>query len=165
MDGGTQACDSAVAYKRQLECVLQVMDTSGDSLKHAWPVVIGIINDAMTTQRPTPNATTVKNAFDCIKLIVNDFVEIVPIQCYPLLMSTISRFGEKDVDVNICLTAIGLLWNVSDYLSRHKAKVHQDLATLPTVSETGVGDGPTPPSFSLLFLFIFLSCLPFFTFG
>ena len=122
------SCNTAVAYKRQLECVLQVMDTSGDSLKHAWPVVIGIINDAMTTMQPMPNATTIRIAFDSIRMVVTDFLPTVPLTCYPLLMDTISRFGQQNVDVNICLSAIGLLWNVSDFLSRHGAKMQNDLS-------------------------------------
>jgi hypothetical protein len=127
------------------------MDTSGDSLKHAWPVVIGIINDAMTAANPLPNATTIRIAFDSIRMVVTDFLPTVPLPCYPLLMDTIARFGQQNVDVNICLSAIGLLWNVSDFLSRHIPKIQTDLAVL---SETE-GDSATDINESSLWMGLF----------
>eukprot|EP00040_Diaphanoeca_grandis_P018250 m.95863 g.95863 ORF g.95863 m.95863 type:complete len:1511 (+) comp26850_c1_seq1:214-4746(+) len=116
------SCESVVAQKRQLECVLQVMDSCGDSLKHAWPVVIGIINDALATTRPEPSQTSMQIAFDSIRMVVTDFLPTIPVSSYPLLLTTISNFGKQNVDVNICLTAIALLWNLSDDVARHKTR-------------------------------------------
>lgn len=125
------SCDSAVAQKRQLDCVYHVLDSCGDSLQHAWPVVIGIINDGLTSiaaATSAPNAAkTAKIACDSIKMVVTDFLPAIPPSCYPLLMGTIANFGKQNVDVNICLTAIGLLWNVSDHMSRQKIEIQSGL--------------------------------------
>jgi hypothetical protein len=125
------SCESSAAQKRQLECVYHVLDSCGDSLQHAWPVVIGIINDALMSiaaSTTAPNAARIAGiACESIKMVVTDFLPAIPPSCYPLLMGTISNFGKQNVDVNICLTAIGLLWNVSDYISRHKSAIQTGL--------------------------------------
>ena len=103
----------------------------------------GIINDALSSidKTTTPNAARIAGiACESIKMVVTDFLPAIPPSCYPLLMSTIANFGKQNVDVNICLTAIGLLWNVSDYISRHKMEIAsglerdiaEDDATVPT---------------------------------
>lgn len=132
------SCESQIAQKRQLECVLQVLDSCGDSLKHAWPVVIGIIDDALTSTKPTLNANSIRTAFESIRMVVNDFLPTVPLTSFPTLMKTISNFCNQNVDVNICLTAIGLLWNMSDYISRNHTEISATLAAAPSpVVDTG----------------------------
>lgn len=146
------SCESAVAQKRQLECVLQVMDSCGDSLKHAWPVVIGIINDALSTTRPMPNTTSTRIAFDSIRMVVTDFLPTIPLSCYPLLLGTISNFGKQNVDVNICLSAIGLLWNVSDFVSRHKTQIQEDAEKSAAESPS---EHPTETSAASIWMVLF----------
>ncbi|EDQ89355.1 uncharacterized protein MONBRDRAFT_32420 [Monosiga brevicollis MX1] len=60
--------------RRQLECVKKVLDSCGQSLSHAWPVVIGIINDVMATTNANSDATTpvaVNVALTAVELLWN----------------------------------------------------------------------------------------------
>jgi hypothetical protein len=155
------SCDHASAQKRQLECVYQVLDSCGDSLRHAWPVVIGIINDALSSidKTTTPNAARIAGiACESIKMVVTDFLPAIPPSCYPLLMSTIANFGKQNVDVNICLTAIGLLWNVSDYISRHKMEIASGLERDSAEDDTTV---PTEVQSSDLWMVLYVLPLPY----
>lgn len=155
----------AQAQKRQLECVLQVLDSSGDSLRHAWPVVIGIIGDTLRLgggtggpSHPTVTANLIRIAFDSIKMVVTDFLPAIPLSVYPLLLDTIANFGTQNVDVNICLTAIGLLWNVSDYVSRHMAQMHTVPDDVVTSSLPTTRCGISPNVFMQCFCNTCLQC-------
>jgi hypothetical protein len=59
-------------------------------------------------------------AFRCLKLIVDDFLEqLPPMSDSPdaprrALLDCCSSFGSSRHDVNISLTAIGLLWSIAD---------------------------------------------------
>jgi hypothetical protein len=112
-------CANADAHRRQLECVHQVLDSSGEALAYAWPVVIGIINDALTITSPPPDANIVRMAFACMQMVIADFLPSVPIRCLPLLLDSLGNFGRQRCAINVSLTAVGLLWSVSDFISKH----------------------------------------------
>ena len=56
--------------------------------------------------------------FNSIQLIVNDFIDSIPLDRIPLLISTIGQYCVQRHDTNISFTSIGLLWRVSDYIAR-----------------------------------------------
>ncbi|CAM9691580.1 unnamed protein product, partial [Discosporangium mesarthrocarpum] len=53
-------------------------------------------------------------AFKCLKLLVDDFLERVPCAQVPLLVGCAGAFGAQTENVNLSLTAIGMLWTVCD---------------------------------------------------
>ncbi|KAJ1980996.1 Endocytosis and vacuole integrity protein [Dimargaris verticillata] len=64
----------------------------------------------------------VRHAFGCLQLICTDFLAILPTQCLARCIHLLGCFGRQRNDVNVALTAIGLFWNISDYLqARHTA--------------------------------------------
>jgi hypothetical protein len=89
-------------------------------LAHAWPVVIGIINDVMAQPMSAADPTTVRLAFECLQMIITDFQHTVPSRCFPLLLSSLGLFGRQTAAVNVALTAVESLWNVADYLQQNK---------------------------------------------
>ena len=56
--------------------------------------------------------------FNSVQLIVNDFIDSIPLERIPLLISTIAQYSQQRQDANISFTSIGLLWRVSDYIAR-----------------------------------------------
>jgi hypothetical protein len=64
-------------------------------------------------------ATSCMLAFRCLKLVVDDFLDQIPMSYAPMtpraaLLDACSSFGSSRHDVNISLTAIGLLWSIAD---------------------------------------------------
>lgn len=57
----------------------------------------------------------VRNAFQCLQLVFADFLPTIPYRCYPQCVETAAKFGAQKAELNVSLTAIGLLWNLSDY--------------------------------------------------
>ena len=59
--------------------------------------------------------TLVRSAFQCLQLVFTDFLPTIPYRCYPICVDTATKFGSQKAELNVSLTAIGLLWNLSDY--------------------------------------------------
>ncbi|CAN0471087.1 unnamed protein product, partial [Ectocarpus sp. 8 AP-2014] len=53
-------------------------------------------------------------AFKCLQLVVDDFLERLPREQVPRLVTCAGAFGAQTESVNLSLTAIGMLWTVCD---------------------------------------------------
>uniref|UniRef100_A0A8C9ST09 Protein MON2 homolog n=1 Tax=Scleropages formosus TaxID=113540 RepID=A0A8C9ST09_SCLFO len=96
--------------QKQLESVLQILQSQGDSLGPGWPLVLGVIGAIRNDQgnkRCTEDGTTM-----CLQLIVVDVA---------------GSFGLQNQELNISLTSIGLLWNISDYFFQRAEAIEQEL--------------------------------------
>ncbi|KAF9162591.1 hypothetical protein DFQ26_003405 [Actinomortierella ambigua] len=72
------------------------------------------------TRSPSTGATKssglVRVAFPCLQLICTDFLSLLNPHNLQLCIDTLAAFGQQREDLNISLTSIGLLWNVSDFI-------------------------------------------------
>lgn len=136
--------------QRQLECVLQVLNSAGETLSHGWPLVLGVIG-AVSDHH---GETLIRIAFQCLQLVVTDFLPVMPWRCLPLCVNTAAKFGSQTQELNISLTAIGLMWNISDYFSQNQEKltatVTDDLSVLPDFPGT-----PNMPQFDKLWMCLY----------
>ncbi|XP_011631155.1 LOW QUALITY PROTEIN: protein MON2 homolog [Pogonomyrmex barbatus] len=105
--------------QRQLECVLQVLHGAGETLYHGWPLVLSIIG-AVSDHH---GEALVRIAFQCLQLVVTDFLPVMPWRCLPLCVDTAAKFGSQTQELNISLTAVGLMWNISDYFYQNQEKL------------------------------------------
>jgi len=48
-------------------------------------------------------------AFQCLQLVVTDFLPVMPWRCLPLCVDTAAKFGSQTQELNISLTAVGLM--------------------------------------------------------
>ena len=86
----------------------------------------------------------IRTAFQSLQLVVTDFLPIMPCQCLEVCIEVASRFGIQNQELNISLTAIGLLWNISDYLYQNRTKIVDDLEQV-TKSENSNERNTLPP--------------------
>lgn len=92
--------------QRQLECVLQILNGAwSESLSHGWPLVLGIIG-AVNDRH---GEALIRIAFQCLQLVVTDFLPVMPWLCLPGCVNTAAKFGSQTVELNISLTAVGLM--------------------------------------------------------
>lgn len=102
--------------QKQLEVVLQVIQSaSSDLTSSGWPQIIDIIGTVDDWQ--TENLIRV--AFQCLQGIVSDYMPQLGGICLVLIIAAIVKFASQLHDLNVSLTAIGLLWNVSDHLQQN----------------------------------------------
>ncbi|KAJ8914767.1 hypothetical protein NQ315_013270 [Exocentrus adspersus] len=136
--------------QRQLECVLQILHTNGETLSHGWPLVLGIIG-AVSDQH---GENLIRIAFQCLQLVITDFLPVMPWRCLPLCVDTVAKFGSQIQELNISLTAVGLMWNISDYFHQNQGKLSQTL----TEDNTVLPDFPgtlNMPSFDKLWMCLY----------
>lgn len=108
--------------QKQLDVVLQVIqNATGDSNLDGWPQIIDIVGTVEEWQ--TDNL--IRIAFQCLQGIVSDYMSIIDSECVILIIAAIVKFASQIQDLNVSLTAIGLLWNVADYLHQNKEKIEQ----------------------------------------
>lgn len=51
----------------------------------------------------------IRIAFQGLQLVITDFLPAMPFRCLPLCINTATKFGLKAHELNISLTAIGLM--------------------------------------------------------
>ncbi|KAJ3218494.1 hypothetical protein HDU67_005296 [Dinochytrium kinnereticum] len=125
-----------------LETLNKLLQTNGQKLADGWSIVFEILRSVFgvsktkrqensntlsvgTLNEPSssealPSAskmsTLVRVSFPSLQLICNDFLtSLDPILIYDCI-ETLSCFGSFSEDVNISLTAVGLLWSISDHV-------------------------------------------------
>uniref|UniRef100_A0A087Y5F1 Protein MON2 homolog n=1 Tax=Poecilia formosa TaxID=48698 RepID=A0A087Y5F1_POEFO len=109
--------------QKQLECVLQILQSQGDSLGPAWPLVLGVIGAIRNDQ----GESLIRTAFQCLQLVVTDFLPTMPCTCLQIVVDVAGSFGLQNQELNISLTSIGLLWNISDYFFQRGEAITQEL--------------------------------------
>ncbi|XP_031571220.1 protein MON2 homolog isoform X2 [Actinia tenebrosa] len=133
---------SDIRYK-QLECVLQILHSTGQNLGHGWPCVLGVIGAATNQQ----GEGLIRVAFQSLQLVVTDFLPLMPCACLKVVIDVAGKFGLQPLELNISLTAIGLLWNIADFLSQNRDKIREGLKAPDSSEFEGLKyDRPVPPS-------------------
>ncbi|CAF4729762.1 unnamed protein product, partial [Rotaria magnacalcarata] len=107
--------------QKQLEATLSILTNNGPTLQTGWPIILNIIGSISREH----NDSLIRQAQQCLQLVVTDFLSTIPICYLGILIKVVAKFGFQEQDLNIALSAIGLLWNMTDYLFRMKEQEHQ----------------------------------------
>lgn len=62
--------------------------------------------------------TTITLGFQCVELLCSDFMPTIPKEHLPRALEVVSLFAQQDEILNVALTAVTMLWNVSDQIAR-----------------------------------------------
>ena len=65
--------------------------------------------------------------------MLTDFLPLAPHNCLPLAVHTAAKFGSQTQDLNISLTAVGLLWNLSDYFYQNQDNLKTAIIAEPKI--------------------------------
>ncbi|XP_053377564.1 protein MON2 homolog isoform X3 [Mercenaria mercenaria] len=120
--------------QKQLQCVFQILHDNGDTLNHGWPLILGVIGAVTNDQ----GEKLVQTAFQSLQLVVTDFLPIIPCCYLEDVVDVAAKFGLQKQELNVSLTAVGLLWNISDYFYQNRERIKHDLETRPSVEEVKV---------------------------
>ncbi|RWS16388.1 protein MON2-like protein [Dinothrombium tinctorium] len=137
--------------QKQLDCTLQILQSSGDSLSDGWPQtldIVGAINDSQ-------NENLIRLAFQCLQLIVNDFLSNISPMCLVLVVDTTAKFGSQVKELNVSLTAIGLLWNIADFLFQNQEKIKQFLSEDEKTKKESEKNSSLLPAYDCLWMSLF----------
>lgn len=97
-----------------LRVVLQILQRHGEQLKAGWPPVLKLLEVVPAGQ----GAATIGLAFQSVQLVASDYMSSLPPQLLRTCLSLATLYAGQQVDMNVSLTAISLLWNAADLLSK-----------------------------------------------
>lgn len=109
--------------QKQLEVCLQIIQSSGEKLADGWPQVIDIVGAVHENH----SENLVRLAFQCLQVVVSDYLHNTPAVFLSLVIDAAARFGSQTQELNVSLTAIGSIWNVADYLFQNQNKIREEL--------------------------------------
>ncbi|KAG0371102.1 hypothetical protein BGZ54_000046 [Gamsiella multidivaricata] len=136
--------NSLVEIQRMgLETLNKLLQTSGQSLSFGWGIIFEMIQSSIGTlpsripaestpqqdqasdeidhqpsTGPAKPTGLVRIAFPCLQLICTDFLSLLSADNLQLCIDTLAAFGYQTEDLNISLTSVGLLWNISDFIQQ-----------------------------------------------
>ncbi|CAH2060554.1 unnamed protein product, partial [Iphiclides podalirius] len=119
---GVRHCD---VRARQLECAARLLHSRGDQLGAAWPLMVDVI--AAVSERHSEQL--VRSAFQCAQLVAGDLLGCAGPRCLRRVLAAAAAFARQTKELNISLTAVGLMWNISDYLYHNRDKLSAALAS------------------------------------
>ena len=136
--------------KKQLVALNQILHCKGEKLKSSWPLAINILGDIYEDH----SEGLVRSAFQCLQLVVTDYLPVLPCGCLPQSIDTVAKFARQKQELNVALSAIGLTWNIADFLYQNRDKILETLT--PDISVFPDFPGvPEIPQFDRLWLGIY----------
>ncbi|KAJ3006215.1 UNVERIFIED_CONTAM: hypothetical protein HDU68_004209, partial [Siphonaria sp. JEL0065] len=164
----------ADVQKVGLETVKKILMSSGHNLIHGWFLIFEVIRSVVVggkkgtgtaggavssgalmnmaeasnnldAAQPSKASLLVRAAFPSVQLVCGDFLGSLGPEILFECIQTLGCFGSQPDDINISLTTIGLLWNISDNILTRRQKLEKDgKADSPTNRSTGaVNSGST----------------------
>ncbi|PWA02684.1 hypothetical protein BB558_001179 [Smittium angustum] len=159
MSGATQGGYDASLYgkftdvqKLALTTLNQLLQASGHTIKNAWSIVFDILQSAvLNTDTANPpindsdlsahlnektnisnkNANLLRWAFPSLQLVCSDFIgNLTPAYTRRCIL-VLGEYAKQTIEINIALTSVGLMWNITDYLLASGA----EFQTLPTETQ------------------------------
>ncbi|KAI9311027.1 hypothetical protein BX666DRAFT_2000015 [Dichotomocladium elegans] len=110
----------------------------------------------------------IKVAFASLQLICTDFLGLLSPDCLRQCIATLGAFGMQSEDINISLTAVGLLWNLSDFIQTKHLELEKKDENMEVAEEEDVitkemlnidqalEAQETPANFSILWMLLLL---------
>lgn len=118
---------SGISYadirQKQLDCVIQILQSSGESLGEGWPQILDIIG-AINDQQ---SENLIRIAFQCVQLIIRDYLSSISALCLVLVVDTVAKFGSQTQEMNVALTAVSSLWDTADFFFQNRKVIEENL--------------------------------------
>eukprot|EP00250_Pteridium_aquilinum_P017543 c23683_g1_i1 orf=245-5539(+) len=105
---------SAEVRSGALKILLHVLERRGEKLYHSWPDILELLRSVANTSEKD----FIPLGFQSVCFIMNDGLMSIPPHAIDTCIEVAGAFGAQRTDVNISLTAIGLLWTTSDFFAR-----------------------------------------------
>ena len=101
-----------------LRVLLSILQRNGERLTDGWTPVfrlLGVVPEQGT-------AETISLSFESLQLIHNDYMASMANDRIKKCLEVAELFGKQQIDVNVSLTTISLLWNAGDMLCRRATR-------------------------------------------
>ncbi|OHS94866.1 hypothetical protein TRFO_10786 [Tritrichomonas foetus] len=92
-----------------LEQIYLLLSKSGNIIEKGWPSLINALNP----KNFEDEVDVLNSAFRCLQLIYNDLLFSLSTYVQALIINLAISFAGQKTDINVSLSAFGLLWNLS----------------------------------------------------
>ncbi|CAM6084070.1 unnamed protein product [Calypogeia fissa] len=97
-----------------VKILLHVLERHGEKLYHSWPSILELLKSVANDSEKD----IVPLGFQNVRIIMNDGLLSIPSDALETCVQVAGAYGAQKTDMNISLTAIGLLWTVADFFAR-----------------------------------------------
>ncbi|OMO62280.1 hypothetical protein CCACVL1_22908 [Corchorus capsularis] len=101
-----------------LKILLHVLERCGEKLRYSWPNILELLRSVADASEKD----LVTLGFQSLRVIMNDGLSTIPAECLDVCIDVTGAYGAQKTELNISLTAIGLLWTTTDFIV--KGSVH-----------------------------------------
>ncbi|XP_042513144.1 protein MON2 homolog isoform X2 [Macadamia integrifolia] len=97
-----------------LKILLHVLERYGEKLYSSWPSILDML-------RSVANAVEkeiISLGFQGLRVIMNDELSTIPAHCIDVCIEVTGAYSSQKTELNISLTAVGLLWTTTDFIAK-----------------------------------------------
>ncbi|KAM3332856.1 hypothetical protein ACQJBY_028158 [Aegilops geniculata] len=95
-----------------LKILLHVLERHGEKLSYSWPSILHMLRAVADA----PEKDVISLGFQSVRVIMNEGLATIPVQCLDECILVTGAYGAQKTDINISLTAAGLLWTATDFI-------------------------------------------------
>lgn len=112
----SQACNEEI-HTLLLEAIRSILDHCGESMSVGWETVFRSLMTIFDTSTApgsiqinapfsmrSNSGKLVRSSFGSLQLICSDYLQSIPLPCFPVLIDTLYLYCSQDIDFNISLT-------------------------------------------------------------
>ncbi|GMH11321.1 hypothetical protein Nepgr_013162 [Nepenthes gracilis] len=105
-----------------LKILLHVLERYGEKLLHSWPDILQLLSSVANA----PEKDLVTLGFQSLRVIMNDGLSTIPVDCLQVCIDVTGAYSAQKTELNISLTAIGLLWTTTDFIVKGLILGHEE---------------------------------------
>ncbi|CAN7025288.1 unnamed protein product [Brassica rapa subsp. trilocularis] len=97
-----------------LKILLRVLERCGEKLYYSWPGILEMLRSVADASEK--DVATL--GFQSLRVIMSDGLPTLPEDCLHVCIDVTGAYSAQKTDLNISLTAIGLLWTLTDFIAK-----------------------------------------------
>ncbi|XVF57298.1 hypothetical protein PTKIN_Ptkin06aG0194000 [Pterospermum kingtungense] len=95
-----------------LKILLHVLERCGEKLQYSWSNILELLRSVADASEKD----LITLGFQSLRVIMNDGLSTIPPDCLNVCIDVTGAYGAQKTELNISLTAIGLLWTTTDFI-------------------------------------------------
>ncbi|KAK7269248.1 hypothetical protein RIF29_21968 [Crotalaria pallida] len=107
----TQSIDVRIG---SLKILLHGLERYGEKLHYSWPNILEMLRYVAHASEKD----VVTLGFQNLRVIMNDGLSSLPTNCLQVCIDVTGAYSAQKTELNISLTAVGLLWTMTDFIAK-----------------------------------------------
>lgn len=101
-----------------LDTLTELLENYKNTNDQSWFIIFRIINNPFKFQDSDRITPLLNSSFNCLKIILNEFIVNLPVNIYKDLIDTLFNFCIQTIDLNILFSSISYFWLIADSIKK-----------------------------------------------